>query len=321
MEHDVAGTARARATGSWWGILGGTGIAITVLGSCGRDDPPAAPAPVAAQIVRTSAALTPLDEVRVDPDEVVTVQGSKMVLNPNDTIVSRVIRRDGIWEPLETKLFAREIQPGDVVIDVGANIGYYTLLAARRVGPTGHVYAFEPEPEAFALLQRNVQLNGYDNVTPVPKALGRENGRLQLYLAKKNRGDHRVYDPTGRRPSIDVDVITLDAYLVEQSVERVDFLKVDTQGAECSILDGARHTIAKHPEMAVVMELTPHSLAELGDDPRGCLERLQAAGYALHDIKEWERKIVPTDIETLLRAYPEGDRKKFTNLFLPRRED
>lgn len=293
-------------------------IGIVLLGACSSDEPPAPAAP--SKATSTRSALTPLDQVRVDPNEVVKVQGSKMRLNPHDTIVSRVIRRDGIWEPLETKLFTEQIEPGDVVIDVGANIGYYTLLAARLVGPTGHVHAFEPEPEAFALLERNVELNGYDNVTLVPKALGQENGRLALFLATNNRGDHRVYDPSGRRSSIDVDVVTLDAYLAEHDVDRVDFLKIDTQGAECSILDGARRTIARHSEMALVMELTPHALAELGDDPRGCLKRLLAAGYSLRDIQEWERAIVPTDIETLLRTYPEDDPKKFTNLFLPRRQ-
>lgn len=317
MEHDARGPTLA-ATSPWRRKLRWMGAVIAMLGACGRDEPPAASA--AAQAPRPSPALTPLSEVRVDPDEVVMVQGSKMVLDPDDTIISRVIRRDGIWEPLETELLRREVGPGDVVVDAGANLGYYTLLAATLVGETGHVYAFEPEPEAFALLERNVQLNGYGNVTLVRKALGREIGRLQLFLAEKNRGDHRVYDPTGQRSSVDVDVITLDAFLDGHGVDRVDFLKIDTQGAECSILDGARRTIARQQSMALVMELTPHSLAELGDDPRGCLERLTSAGYALQDIQEWEKKIVPTDIETLLRTYPDHDRTKFTNLFLPRRE-
>ncbi|MCX4246891.1 FkbM family methyltransferase [Paraliomyxa miuraensis] len=294
-------------------------VGLAPIGACGSDD--ASPAPAAPEPVPVAEPrLLPLDEVHVDPDEVVMVQGSKMVLNPNDTIVSRVIRRDGIWEPLETRLFTQTVRPGDVVVDVGANIGYYTLLAARLVGETGHVYAFEPEPEAFALLERNVALNGYDNVTLVDKALGREAGRLQLYLAKNNRGDHRIYDPTGRRSSIDVDVIALDAYLDERGIERVNLLKVDTQGAECSILDGARRTIASHPELGIVMEFTPHSLAQLGDEPRRCLQTLVDTGYSLLDIEEWKRRIVPTDVDTLLRVYPQDDRTKFTNLWLPPRE-
>lgn len=212
--------ARGRAR---WGLLAGLGW----VAACGMDEGAAAPA---SPKTATLPALQPLDEVRVAAGEVVMVQGSKMVLNANDTIVSRVIRRDGIWEPLETTLFEREVGPGDVVIDVGANIGYYTLLAARLVGDEGHVYAFEPEPEAFGLLEHNVELNRYRNVTLVQKALGRETGRLELFLATKDRGDHRVYDPTGRRSSIDVDVITLDAYLAQQGIDRVDSSRSTRRG-------------------------------------------------------------------------------------------
>lgn len=263
--------------------------------------------------------LTPLDEVVVDADEVVEVQGSKMVLDPDDRIVSRVIRRDKIWEPLETDLFSRALEPGDVVIDVGANIGYYTLLAARRVGPTGHVYAFEPEPRAFAILQRNVALNGYTNVTLVAKALGRSPGTLRLYLAKRNRGDHRVYDPTGKREAIDVEVVTLDEVLAAEPPARIDLIKIDTQGAECSILAGAEQTLADHREATILMEFTPNALVAVGDSPRGCLERLTGSGFALFDVDEWQREVSPTDVETLLREYPEDDPKRFTNLLLPAR--
>ncbi|MCA9682302.1 MAG: FkbM family methyltransferase [Myxococcales bacterium] len=264
-------------------------------------------------------ALAALSAVEVDPDEVLIVQGSKMALNPDDLVVSKVIKRDGIWEPLESNLFFSELKPGEVVVDAGANIGYYTLLAARLVGPTGHVYAFEPEPEAVALLRRNVALNGYDNVTVVPKALGREAGTLQLFLAKKNRGDHRIYDPSGKREAIDVEVVALDDYLETQGVTHVDLMKIDTQGAECTILAGAQRLIANHPELAIIMEYTPHSLVAMGEEPKDCLEGLAGAGYVFRDIREWEHRLTDTDVETLLRSYSREDHKQFTNLFLPAR--
>jgi FkbM family methyltransferase len=262
-------------------------------------------------------ALPDLDAVTVTADEVLEVQGSKMMLDPADKIISRVIKRDGIWEPVETALFEREVKPGYVVVDAGANIGYYTLLAARLVGATGHVYAFEPEPNAFALLQRNVHLNGYTNVTLVPTALGREPGTMQLFIATKNRGDHRIYNPTGKRSAIDVEVVTLDAFLAEHEVSRVDLLKIDTQGAECSILAGAEQTLTRR-ELSIVMEFTPAFLEAVGDDPRACLTRLAGSGYAFADILEWERNVAPTDVDKLLATYPATDAKKYTNLFLTR---
>lgn len=259
--------------------------------------------------------LQPLEQVQVRADVVYEAQGSRMYLNPADTIVSRVIARDGIWEPLETEVFRSKVGPGDVVVDVGANLGYYTLLAARLVGNAGHVYAFEPDPESFALLERNVALNGYENVTAVPLALGRAPGKLQLFLNAKNRGDHRVYDPTGKRRSVDVDVVTLDAYLKAHEVPRVDFLKIDTQGAECLILEGARKTVADQAGLTLVLEFTPHFLAAMGQDPRTCFAALAEPRFRLHDIDEWGRKLEPTDLDTLLTRYS-VESKKFTNVLV-----
>src|ERR1035441_6724268 len=84
------------------------------------------------------------------------------------------------YEPETKALLGSLIRPGMTVFDIGAHVGHYTLLAARIVGPTGRVYAFEPEPENFALLKRNVELNGYKNVTCVPKEIGRASCREQV---------------------------------------------------------------------------------------------------------------------------------------------
>ena len=97
-----------------------------------------------------------------------TVHGHRMLLDRYDTLD---LRRQGIFEPLATALLPLLVGDGDMVIDVGANIGYYTLLCARLVGKRGLVYAFEPEPQAFALLEQNVALNGYRNVVARRQAL------------------------------------------------------------------------------------------------------------------------------------------------------
>ena len=120
------------------------------------------------------------------------------------------------------------------VLDVGCGKGYFSLAIARMVGPTGRVIAFEPDPESFALLQKNVAANGYANVVLEQKALSNEPGSLKLYLAEENLGDHRIY-PVGEREFVEVEAVTLDDYLAEKG-GRVDFIKVDTQGAEGVIL-------------------------------------------------------------------------------------
>lgn len=115
------------------------------------------------------------------------VLGHMMFLDAQDILNLSI---NGIYEPLETEVVGREVSAGDVVVDIGAHIGYYTLMLARIVGPCGKVYAFEPDPENFTLLQRNVKENGYRNVVLLQKAVSDRNGSATLYLSDDNSGDH-----------------------------------------------------------------------------------------------------------------------------------
>src|SRR5690242_7217517 len=112
--------------------------------------------------------------------------GFKLYLNPAAVLRGGVcddLLRKGDWEPFETRIVTLALQPGDVVVDDVANIGYYTLLFSRAVGETGKVYAFEPDPDNYAFLERNVAANGCPNVTLVPEAVSDRTGELRLYLA------------------------------------------------------------------------------------------------------------------------------------------
>ena len=92
------------------------------------------------------------------------VPGLRMYLDPTDTVVCRMIAAYGNWEPSETAWFLRTVKPGDIIVDAGANVGYYTVIGSRLVGDRGKVYAFEPDPSNFELLRKNVELNGLKNV-------------------------------------------------------------------------------------------------------------------------------------------------------------
>ncbi|MEM6996443.1 MAG: FkbM family methyltransferase, partial [Myxococcota bacterium] len=96
--------------------------------------------------------------------------GLTLELNPEDRTLSETLWRTGTWEALQTKALLERLEPGDTFVDVGANLGYYTVLAAKKVGPSGRVFAFEPDPESFALLKRNVDRNGLTNITAENKA-------------------------------------------------------------------------------------------------------------------------------------------------------
>ena len=109
----------------------------------------------------------------------VEVLGHRIHLDPGDSLLLSV---NGAYEESEARLFEQSIRPGDVVVDIGANIGYYTLLAARAAGPQGHVYAFEPERGNYGLLTRNLAENGYTNVSAHDTAVMAQSGEQRIFV-------------------------------------------------------------------------------------------------------------------------------------------
>jgi FkbM family methyltransferase len=194
------------------------------------------------------------------------VHGHRILLHDPaiDRYVSAPLAAGAAYEPFQSAVVLQNVRLGDVVVDVGANIGYYTLLLARHVGPQGKVYAFEPDPANFALLKRNVERNGYSNVVLVPKAVADRNGAAQLFRSRDNQGDHRLHAACEERPAVDVETIRLDDYFTDASV-RLSLIKMDIQGAEGQALAGMRQVLARSPEVRIVCGFWPHGLHRAGD--------------------------------------------------------
>jgi len=234
------------------------------------------------------------------------MRGIKMYLDPRDSVITPTILSTGSWEADETAWFLRSVKPGDTFVDVGANVGYYTIIGSRLVGDKGKVYAFEPEPESFALLQKNVRLNGLTNVVLEQKALSNRKGVIKLFIADLNKGDHRIYQPEGEsRPSVEVEAVRLDEYFKGQK-RGIDVLKMDTQGAEGVILEGMTGLLEGRPDgPTIFMEFWPHALKEMGTDPGALLKTLQSYHYQFYYFnpkgREGLTRIEPAD---LLAAYP-----------------
>ncbi len=239
--------------------------------------------------------------------EVEPVGKFRMFLNPDDAAVTRAIMAAGVWEENETHWFTKFVDVGDTVIDVGANVGYYTILASRLVGERGRVYAFEPDPTSFALLEQNVRVNGARNVVLEQKALSNENGTLQLYLAEKNKGDHRIYQTEEDRPSVDVETVRLDDYLADVG-GTVDFVKIDTQGAEAVIIAGMPETIRANPGIVMAVEFWPEGLLALETTAEGMLEELRG-----HDFRMFDLGLGMLGTTSLREVAPEGLLKQYTS--------
>jgi FkbM family methyltransferase len=208
--------------------------------------------------------------------------GHAMFVNPQDRDISRQITLRGDYEPGKKRAFVGCLKPGMTVLDIGANMGDYTLVAARTVGGEGAVVAFEPDPVNFALLLKNVSLGGYKNVTCVRKALSNSPGRCNLYLDKLNLGCHSLSSANTYTPasSANVETDTIDSFVSSAPGRRVDFLKIDAQGAEGLILDGAAETLARH-NVTIFAEFWPWGLLNMGTDPGAFLDKLRLLGYKI----------------------------------------
>ena len=239
----------------------------------------------------------------------VEIDGHRFHLDPTDSLLLSVM---GTFEPAETELIARRVRPGATVLDIGANIGYFSLLLARCVGPAGHVYAFEPEPRNYKLLVRNAGENGYGNVTCVQAAAAAENGSTTLYLANDNAVDHRVSPGEDERETLKVRALRVDDYL--SNVAQLDFIKIDVQGAELGVVQGMSGLLERSPRAEMLIEYWPFGLARGGVEPRAVLDFLDTHGFALHVSSDPDKRV---SIDELLdRVGPDED--QFINLYAAR---
>ena len=183
------------------------------------------------------------------------------------------------------------LRPGDMFMDVGANIGYYTLLAASLVGPAGRVLAFEPEPGAFESLTRSVLANEYQQVTCVNMALSNQEGTLQLFRARDTANS--LVAATSKefqfKDTIDIQATTLDNYLTNNnlSCERLRGLKVDVEGNEAQTMEGMLGSLQRFGYPQIWAEVRgPKGSKRAPDTFAATLKVLQPLGYRAY---RWRR--------------------------------
>lgn len=233
-----------------------------------------------------------LANLRTDHLVHVTVFGKRLYADSRDNALTSKLLVHGIWEPEETAVLQRYLRAGGVFVDVGANVGYFTVLASAWVGPAGQVYAFEPEKHNFAILRKNITENRCENVIAENMALAEKSELVQLYLSGvTHSGDHRVYCPrdddtyieSHKRMTDTVQAITLDEYLAAHN-SRVDTIKIDVQGAEYRVLSGMKKTLGDNPGCAILMEYWPHGLWQAGASPQELLEFLESYEFRFYRI-------------------------------------
>ncbi|MBU0628100.1 MAG: FkbM family methyltransferase [Nanoarchaeota archaeon] len=187
-----------------------------------------------------------------------TVQGSKMYLDMEDAGVSQTLIKRGIREGLHTFLIKKELKPGDCVLDIGANIGYYALIEASIVGAEGKVYAIEPETSNFSLLLRNIKVNNFSGIIDAFNiAASDKNGFSKFYITKASNS-HTMLPGSVHKIVRHATVRTtkIDSFL--EGKRKVDLIRMDIEGYECEVIDGAMKTLesADYP-LKLIIEIHP----------------------------------------------------------------
>lgn len=239
----------------------------------------------------------------------VSVLGKQFIIDFRDEALSFELFLKREWEHEETEFILHMLQRNMIFIDIGANIGYYSVLASDKVKPHGKIYAFEPDLTNFKLLTKNVEINGCKNIIAKNKAVADSTKKIKLFLSNVFYGDHRTYQPNddevwnrgNKRTYISVDAISLDNYF-SANTTRVDLIKMDIQGAEYSAIQGMRGILLKNPNIILVIEFWPHGLKQAGVKPELLLRELDEFGFKSYALVE--NKLQKIDQEEIFKRVP-----------------
>jgi FkbM family methyltransferase len=215
----------------------------------------------------------------------------------NDQVMAPTIQKNGIWEPKEFLWLQQNVKLGDKCLNIGANIGYFSILMSSLVGVNGTVDAFEPNRELVSFFNQNILERDIKNITLHPIAIGSENKKMYFYRNRKNYGDGRMFDPRITKGGGDwqffgfnkipsrrkVRVLRID----DLELGSVDVVLIDTQGFDHYVIRGMKNTFnSKLPK--ILTEFVPEWISDQGEDPVDILKEYKSYGYKVESIDHEE---------------------------------
>tara|TARA_Y100000590_G_scaffold130690_1_gene149252 strand:- start:13318 stop:14127 length:810 start_codon:yes stop_codon:yes gene_type:complete len=204
------------------------------------------------------------------------VWAGKMFLHPNDGLKLSI---RGFHDEEEAMMVKNNIKRDEIVVDLGAHIGYYTLMMAKLVGQNGKVFAFEPEPRNLKLLYKNIEVNSYRNIEVVPKAVSDINGECTLFVGQESFGANKIFKPkktdTQEFEEIKTRTIRLDDYFEELGfLKKISFIKMDIEGSEVRALQGMKNILESNENLKIFTEINRDALEDNNSNFRNMLELL-----------------------------------------------
>ena len=223
----------------------------------------------------------------------------KMVLSNEDTDISPQIRKFGWYEDekFETAVFEKHLKKDMSVLDLGANIGFYSLLARSIVGQNGRVFSFEPFPENIWLLRKSISENHFTNVFTSQTAVSDKSGTSVLYLSPDACSEHSMLDldfksDDKHKKDINVQAVSVDDYFEKNCLDtKIDFIKMDIEGSEFRALNGMKKTLSENPTIMMMTEFWPNGFKKDNKDPQEFLEELSDMGFEIYHIDSQSSKL------------------------------
>src|SRR5262249_34723232 len=224
-----------------------------------------------------------------------TIFGHKMYLDTRDIILAPHLVLDGYWELPTTKVLLANLKAGMSVVEIGANIGYYSVLISSTIGETGKLFAFEPNPEIYKILQDNIEINGYYKRTTLEnKAVIDDIEEIAFHISTRDlstssianfsqlnlQTDELKHLYTQEQRILKVNTTSLDRYFDDFGI-KIDLIKMDAEGSEPRIFDGMKNIIKNNPNLVIICESNPPVISASSQEPKKFLEQIRSYGFPL----------------------------------------
>lgn len=226
----------------------------------------------------------------------ISINGQTFYAHTLDRLIALFLLKFGMWEKEEINLFKKTIKEGWTVLDIGANIGYPSLLLSKLVGKSGKVIAFEPDKNNIKILKKNIKANNIQNIKVVPMAVSDHTGAGTLFISDSHSGDHRIYNPSDEeRKTRNIKTISLDDYF--KSDNKIDFIQMDIEGAEGLVFKGMKKLLKKNKRISILLEFWPEALREIGSSPVDFLKMIEKLGFKINYVDRSSGKLTKISIE------------------------
>ena len=192
----------------------------------------------------------------------------------------------GEIEPSQTDLMKKIVKPSMNVFDLGANFGWFTLVLSKLVGSSGQVYSFEADPYLVNILEENVKLNNFSNISIQPIAVSNKTGTSKFSLNEFYDTRSQLDSISHSKNTIDVKITSLDDFCLKENLKKVDLIKMDIEGSELKTLEGMRKIILDNPHLKIITEFNQTAMLSVGSSPECMIDFLLEAGFIIEEIDE-----------------------------------